>query len=43
MHVSVKEKITEGIVRAEMDGCCAERRVMFTGEPIMLDLVLVAE
>jgi hypothetical protein len=43
LFVSVKRKFTEGLIRAEKDGLAAERRVRFTGEPILLDLVLYAE
>jgi hypothetical protein len=43
LFVKVARKFTEGLIRAEKDGNVAERRVRFTGEPIVLDLVLPVE
>jgi hypothetical protein len=43
LFVKVARKFTEGLIRAEKDGVVAERRVRFTGEPIVVDLMLPAE
>jgi hypothetical protein len=39
-YVTVKRRFTEGLVRAELDGLAAERRVSFSGEPLMVDMLL---
>jgi hypothetical protein len=38
--VKVTRIFTEGLVRAEKDGRIAERRVLFSGKPVKLDLQL---
>jgi len=43
LFVDVKRKFTEGLVRAEKDGRAAERRVRFSGKPLVVDLLLPAE
>ncbi len=43
VYVKVTRKFTEGLVRAEKDGRLAERRVLFTGKPLVVDLLLPAQ
>ncbi len=41
--VSVKKRITEGLIRAELDGGYAERRVTFSGEPLQIIMTIVGQ
>jgi len=43
LFVKVARKFTEGLIRAEKDGEVAERRVRFSGEPVMVELSLPAQ
>lgn len=43
MFVKVARKITEGLIRAEKGGGFAERRVAFTGEPLVINLRIEEE
>lgn len=38
--VQAVRRFTEGLIRAEMDGAVAERRVRFSGEPMVVELIL---
>ncbi len=42
VFAKVTRKFTEGLVRAEKDGRVAERRVLFLGKPLAVDLLLPA-
>ena len=43
IFAKVTRTFTEGLVRAEKDGRVAERRVLFAGKPLAVDLLLPAE
>ncbi len=43
VFMKVTRKFTEGLIRAEKDGRVAERRVSFTGKPLVVDLLLPVE
>ncbi len=43
LFVKVARKFTEGLFRAEKDGLIAERRVRFSGQPILVEMLLTAE
>lgn len=40
LSVQVARKYTEGLIRAEKDGLVAERRVRFSGKPVVVELRL---
>jgi len=40
LFVKVTRIFTEGLIRAEKEGRVAERRVMFSGKPVRVDLTL---
>jgi hypothetical protein len=42
IFLKVVKKITAGLIRAEKDGSYAERRVDFSGKPLVIDLRLEA-
>ena len=39
-HSTSVRRFTEGLIRAELNGAVAERRVRFAGDPIEVDLTL---
>jgi len=43
IFAKVTRTFTEGLIRAEKDGRVAERRVLFAGKPLAVDLVLPVE
>ena len=43
VYAKVTRTFTEGLVRAEKDGRVAERRVLFMGKPLAVDLLLPAQ
>ena len=40
LFVQSVRRFTEGLIRAELNGAVAERRVRFSGDPIEVDLTL---
>lgn len=42
LFVKVVNKYTEGLIRAQLDGRFAERRVQFSGDPLLIKLTIEA-